>query len=363
MDDSNPFIEFDESGECNCCRAARSRQVHEWFPGDEGRKRLNLLVNELRRAGRGRDYDAMIGLSGGVDSSYLAHFLRTEFDLRLLAVHVDAGWDSEAAVRNIELLTKALSLDLHCEVLEWGEVRDLQLAFLRASVLNQDIPQDHAFLASLFRLSRKYGVTHFASGVNFSSECVVPPHWGYPATDGKHLRAIHKLFGEKPLTQFPVISAFEYVWQVRIQGRPINVYPLNYLPYDKEKAKKELIDKYGYRDYGQKHQESRFTKFYQDCYLPKRYGFDKRRLHYSSLIVSGQLSREEALKLLEQPIIDPTTESRDMKFVAKKLGISVANLESLIQLPVVNHEDYPNNRKLFELGTKVKRMIKHRRWL
>jgi N-acetyl sugar amidotransferase len=358
MDSTNPQIVFDAYGVCNCCTDAVARMPFEWFPGDEGRRRLGSMAERLRAAGRGKPYDAMIGLSGGVDSAYLAHLLRTEFDLRLLAVHVDGGWNTEAAVRNIEVLVRALRIDLHTYVVEWEEMRDLQLAFLRASVLNQDIPQDHAFFSTLYRTARAFGIRDFLSGVNFSSECIVPPGWGYSSMDGRHVRGVHARSGQGRLETFPVMGALEYLWMTRVRRQLTIHRPLNFVDYDKTQAKALLMARYGYKDYGGKHSESRFTKFYQDIYLPMRYGFDKRRLHLSSLIVSGQITRQEALAELSTPICEPDQARHELKFVAKKLRISVDELGTLMAQPPVEHEQYPNSARLYSMSAGLKRLLR-----
>jgi len=346
MDSSNPNIEFDENGQCNCCRDALERKPHEWWPGEEGQRRLRALVDQLRAAGRGKKYDVMLGLSGGIDSAYLAHVAVRRLGLRALAVHVDGGWNSEPAVHNIETLVRALDLDLHTYVVEWREMRDLQVAFLKASVLNQDIPQDHAFFATLYRTAARFGLRHFLSGVNFASENIVPPAWGYPSMDGKHARAIHRAHGTLQLRTFPFMGLTEFLWLTRARKQLTLHRPLNYMAYDKEAARRELEREYGWRDYGGKHSESRFTKFYQDIYLPRRYGFDKRRLHLSSLIVSGQITRAAALAELATPAITPDQERRDVRFVAKKLELTPAALEALIDQPPVDHLAYPNQMAL-----------------
>jgi N-acetyl sugar amidotransferase len=346
MDSSNPFIEFDANGQCNCCKDAIERLPHEWWPDAYGERQLALLVDRLKESGKNKPYDAMIGLSGGVDSAYLAHMLRTRFDLRLLAVHVDGGWNTEAAVRNIEVLVKSLDIDLFTHVVEWDEMRDVQLAFLRASVLNQDMPQDHAFFSTLYRTARKFEIKHFLSGVNFASESIVPLGWGYPSMDGQHLRAIHKAFGQRAIKAFPVMGLTEYLWMTRM-GRHLNIErPLNFMRYDKEAAKHELSKIYAWKDYGSKHQESRFTRFYQEIYLPRKFSFDKRRLHLSSLIVSGQLSRVDALAELARPLISDAQVIREMRFVAKKLGIHLEQLTAFIESDATPHENYPGSMML-----------------
>ncbi|MGH8595625.1 MAG: N-acetyl sugar amidotransferase, partial [Gammaproteobacteria bacterium] len=286
----------------------------------------------------------------GVDSSYLAHLLRTRYGLRLLAVHVDGGWNTEAAVRNIEVLVRTLSIDLYTFVVEWQEMRDVQLAFLRSSVLNQDVPQDHAFFTTLYRTARKFGIRYFLNGVNFSGECAIPRHWGYPSADGCHLRAIHTLFGTQSIQRFPVMSLAEYAWHTRLARSLRILRPLDFVRYNKTLAKQQLIDAYGWKDYGGKHNESRFTQFYQEVYLPSRYGFDKRRLHLSSLVIAGELSREEALRALKTPVCEPAEARHQLRFVAKKLGLTVGELQALIDQRPVDHERYPNRRRLIRIG-------------
>jgi len=358
MDSSNPAIEFDAEGQCNCCRDALQRRPYEWWPDAHGAERMERLVQTLKDHGRGRSYDVMVGLSGGIDSAYLAHVASRKLGLRLLAVHVDGGWNSDPAVRNIESLVRGLDVDLHTYVVEWSEMRDLQMAFLKASVLNQDVPQDHAFFATLYRTAARFGMRHFLSGVNFASECVVPPKWGFPSMDGVHLRAVHRRFGREALRTFPVMSFTEYLWMTRVRGQLTIHRPLNYIAYDKELARAELQRDYGWRDYGGKHSESRFTKFYQEIYLPRKFGFDKRRLHLSSLIVSGQVSREQALAELATPIIDETQARRDIKFVAKKLGLSREELDALIESPPVSHYAYPNQMKLLSALGRAKSALR-----
>ncbi|MDF0583805.1 N-acetyl sugar amidotransferase [Bradyrhizobium yuanmingense] len=360
MDNRNPGVTFDERGQCVCCQEALKRKPVEWWPTAEGWRKLKEKVESIKGEMTGRPYDVMIGLSGGVDSAYLAHFLKSKFNLRILAVHVDGGWNTEAAVRNIELLVRKLDIDLYTYVVEWQEMKDLQLAYLKASVVNQDAPQDHAFFSTLYRLSKRFGQKYFFSGVNFSGESVRVPGAGYPAMDARNLRAIHRMHGQGSLPTFPTLGPIQYLWMSRIR-KSIEIFkPLNYLPYDKEDAKRELVATYGFVDYGAKHQESRFTKFYQEIYLPARYGFDKRRLHCSALIVAGQMTRARALEELEQPLTTPEQTARDKRFVAKKLGISLADLDRLIALPPVAHEDFANSQVLYQANGLLRKVLKGR---
>jgi N-acetyl sugar amidotransferase len=361
MDSTHPGLEFDASGQCSGCRDALARRPHEWWTGEAGQQRLSRMVTTLKQAGQGQRYDVMLGLSGGIDSAYLAHLAVRELGLRVLAVHVDGGWNSEPAVRNIESLVRTLDLDLHTYVVEWQEMRDLQLSFLKASVLNQDIPQDHAFFSTLYRTARMFGIRHFLSGVNYATEAIIPPGTGFSYSDDVHLRGVQRRFGTKPLDSYPVMSFLEFLWLTRVRKQLAVFRPLNFMDYRKDMALETLRSQYGWRDYGTKHSESRFTKFYQDIYLPRKFGLDKRKLHLSSLVVSGQLHRDEALAELEQPILPPDQERRDIRFVAKKLGLSPAELEALIAAPPIPHAAYPNRLALMrtlEAGKRVARSLR-----
>lgn len=345
-------------GQCNCCKDAMARMSSEWWPGEEGERKMAALVRQLKSEGEGKRYDALVGLSGGIDSAYLAHLMAAKHGLRLLAVHVDAGWNSEPAVHNIEKLVRGLDLDLITYVVEWEEVRDVQRAFLRAGVLNQDFPQDHAFFAILLRIARQQRVKSFLSGVNFSSENLNIPHDGPSSTDGKHVREVHRAFGERPLKSYPIMTMIEYLWTTKVLKMPARFRPLDFTNYDKETARRELEAIYGWRDYGSKHSESRFTKFYQDVYLPRKLRFDKRRLHLSSLIVSGQLSRDEALEELKKPPISERQAQRDTRFVAKKLGMAEETLKALIDAPPVPHSAYGSDKMMTDKMLNVRRKLR-----
>jgi len=325
---------------------------------------MATLVTQLKEEGKGKGYDALVGLSGGIDSAYLAHHMAADHGLRLLAVHVDCGWNSEPAVHNIEKLVRALDLDLITYVVEWQEMRDVQRAFLRSGVLNQDFPQDHAFFATLLRIARDHNVHSFLTGVNFASENLHIPHDAPSSIDGKHLRTIHHLFGKRPLKSYPIMTMAEYLWITKVRGLPKRFRPLDYLDYNQDVARQELEKIYGWRHYGPKHSESRFTKFHQEVFLPRKLGFDKRRLHLSCLIVSGQITRDAALAELEIPALSERQAARDTRFVAKKLGMELAELESLIEAPLVSHDSYDSDKqftdKLLWVRTKVRALMGER---
>jgi N-acetyl sugar amidotransferase len=358
MDTGIQSVILNSEGQCNCCLDAISRKSTEWWPNDKGKARLNDLLAKLKKEGEGKSYDAMIGLSGGIDSAYLAHLAVRVWGLRVLAVHVDGGWNSEAATSNIERLVRILDLDLYTYVVEWSEMRDVQMSFLKASVLNQDMPQDHAFFAILYRTAIQFGLRSFLSGVNFSSESITIPDFGYPAIDGYHLKSVHKKFGVLKLKSYPIMNFREYIWITRFK-KQLSIYkPLDFILYDKKNAIDELRSFYGWKDYGPKHSESRFTKFYQDIFLPEKFGFDKRKLHLSSLILSGQLDRDKAIIELSKPIITEREKRREIKFIAKKLGITESALLNFIRMSPVNHLDYPNSKNLHSKLLNLRRIFR-----
>jgi aminotransferase len=362
MDTTDPGINFDAAGICNHCRTFDSVLNARWMRGAEGEQQILRQITRIKLENADKDYDCIVGLSGGVDSSYLAVKVK-EFGLRPLVVHVDAGWNSELAVQNIERLVTTLGFDLHTIVIDWEEIRDLQLAFLRAGVPNQDIPQDHAFFAGLYRFASKHKVKWVLSGTNIASESIMPLAWGYNAMDSRHLRTIHRKFGTRPLRTFPVIGLWEQYISFPLLHRMRVLRPLDYLPYDKNAAKTLLMERYGWRDYGAKHYESTWTKFFQGYYLPTRFGYDKRLAHLSSLIVAGQLTREEALDILQREHYSAEELRRDRKFVLKKLGLTDAEFDRLLHAPRASHQQYPSNEKLIRFLVTCVRLSGLTRWL
>ncbi|WP_330115220.1 N-acetyl sugar amidotransferase [Pseudomonas sp. JS3066] len=349
MDTSDPEISFDESGVCNHCRDFDQIQSKQWFPGDSGKERLQAIIQKIKDEGKGKEYDCIIGLSGGVDSSYLAVKLK-EFDLRPLVVHVDAGWNSELAVSNIEKVVKYCNYDLHTHVMNWEEMRDLQLAYLKAAVANQDVPQDHAFFASMYHFSVKNDIKYILSGGNLATEAIFPAAWHGSAMDSINLKDIHKKYGSRPLRDYKTISFFQYYfWYPFVKGMR-TVRPLNFMDYNKDDAVKYLQDVADYRPYPRKHGESVFTKFFQNYYLPERFGYDKRLPHLSSLIVSGQMTREEALGKLAEPLYDLNELESDIEYFCKKLRISRAEFNSLMHASVHEATDFKNWKGLHKFA-------------
>jgi N-acetyl sugar amidotransferase len=281
-----------------------------------------------------------------------------QFGLRPLLVHVDAGWNSQQAVHNIERLVDSLGLDLHTQVVDWREMQDLQLAFFKAQVPHLDTPQDHAFFASLYNFGAQHDMKYILTGANYSTECVREPlEWHYHASDLRQLEDIHRRFGTRPLKAFPRADILKYkVYYRFVKGVQV-VKPLNYVPYVKEDAMQLLIDRFGWQRYAHKHHESRFTRFYEGYWLPTKFGFDKRRAHFSSLILTEQMTRDEALVKIAQPAYDPATIEEDFEYVATKLDLSVAELRALMNGPNKSYHDYKNRMGLIELGTKVLRAV------
>ena len=363
MDTSDPEITFDERGYCNHCNGFFENAPKVWFPNEEGTKKLQAIVAEMKRYGQGKDYDCILGLSGGVDSSFLAYKAK-QLGLRPLAVHVDAGWNSELAVQNIENIVKKLDIDLFTCVIDWEEMRDLQLAFLKSGVANQDTPQDHALFAALYRFAIQNKIKYVLSGSNNATEFILPSSWGSDAMDSFHLKSIHKKFGERSLQTYPTVSFFSlYIAFRYIYGMEI-ITPLNYIPYNKSEAIQILEREIGWKYYGGKHYESRFTKFFQGYYLPQKFGYDKRKAHLSSLIVSGQISRDDALKEMEKEAYPVDQLAEDREFFIKKMRLTEQEFSDLMSVPNTNFSVYPSNhklnnifRKLVRFGKKIKYSI------
>lgn len=341
MDETDANIKFDEHGVCNHCHKFDDVQSLQLFSGVEGETRLKGIIDKIKREGAGKEYDCIIGLSGGVDSSYLAVKVK-DFGLRPLVVHVDAGWNSELAVSNIEKIIKYCGYDLHTHVINWEEMRDLQLSYMKAAVANQDVPQDHAFFASMYHFAVKNGIKYILSGGNLATEAVFPDSWHGSAMDAINLKDIHKRYGSKPLRDYKTISFFEYYfWYPFIKGMR-TVRPLNFMEYNKKEAEKYLQETIGYRSYARKHGESVFTKLFQNYYLPTKFGYDKRKLHYSSMVLSSQLSREEALLKLEEPLYDAHELEIDIEYFCKKMRITRSQFDELMAAPIQDFTSFKN---------------------
>lgn len=358
MDTSDSLISFDEQGWCEYCNNYHSNILPNWHTDERSEREIMAVVQKIKEDGKGRDFDCLIGLSGGVDSSYLVYIAKEKFGLRPLLYHVDAGWNSQEAVNNIEKLVDGLGLDLYTEVVNWPEMRDLQLAFFKSGVPHLDTPQDHAFFAGLYNFAAKNKVKYILTGANYSTECVREPlEWHYHASDLRQLRDIHRTFGTRRLKSFPLAGILKFKIFYRFVKGVRVVKPLNYIPYYKEAAMQELVDRFGWQRYPHKHYESRFTRFYEGYWLRKRFGFDKRRAHFSSLILTGQLSRDEALTRIAQDPYSAEQVKQDFEYIATKLGVGVDELQSMFEAPKKTYRDYANIMPIMDLGARLFRML------
>src|SRR6266702_2144440 len=356
MDTTDSGITFDARGWCDYCNNYYQNILPNWHTDELGRRILDKQTGAIKRHGRGRDHDCVIGVSGGVDSSYLAYVATDKLGLRPLLYHVDAGWNSQESANNIEKIVDGLGLDLHTEVIDWPEMQDLQLAFFRAQVPHLDSPQDHAFFAGLYNFAAKRGYKYILTGANYSTECVREPlEWHYHATDLRQLKDIHRRFGTRPLKTFPMADIVTFKLYYRFVKGVRVVKPLNYVPYIKERAMQELVDRFGWQRYPHKHYESRFTRFYEGYWLPTKFGYDKRRAHFSSLILTKQLTRDEALHRIAQRAYDDETIAQDFEYVATKLDVSVDELRAIMHGDNRTYRDYRNSMGLIGLGTRVLR--------
>jgi N-acetyl sugar amidotransferase len=358
MDTSDPKISFDKNGVCDHCNTFHKHVQPNWHPNEYGARLLQRKIDEIKRVGAGEEFDCIIGMSGGADSSYLLYLAKERFGLRPLVFHVDAGWNTQIAVNNIEKLVDNLGLELFTEVIDWKEMRDLQLAFFKSGVPHIDLPQDHAFFATMYKFAEKHKVKYILTGGNFSTECVRNPlDYFYYGTDLWQIRDIHSKFGQAPLVNFPLSGILRHKVYLRyLKGIEV-VKPLDCLPYVKKEAMQLLSEKFGWQVYPRKHFESRFTKFYEGYWLPVKFGFDTRRVQYSSLILTGQMKREEALADLEKPPYDEETIAHDFEYIATKLGISITELRGYMDAPHKSYKDYKNQLYLFLLGARVMHLM------
>jgi N-acetyl sugar amidotransferase len=356
MDTSDPDIIFDDFGVCNHCTEFFEVKSKNWFPNEEGSKKLQVLIEGMKSEHSKKEYDCILGLSGGVDSSYLALKLY-EAGVRPLVVHVDGGWNSELAVQNIENIVNYCGWHLHTIVIDWEEMKDLQLSYLKSAIPNQDVPQDHAFFASLYHFAIKYGVKYVVSGGNIATESIFPNSWHWTAMDSVNLKAIHKKYGSKKLKHYKTISFFELYFYYPFFKKMKTVRPLNLMAYNKSIALQELKEKVSYKEYARKHGESVFTKFFQNYWLPMKFGYDKRRPHLSSLIVSNQITREEALTSLVIPLYDERELLEDKEYIAKKLGVTNEDFDSILKMQKHEFSDFSNSLSIYLLIKRIQKIV------
>lgn len=359
MDTSDPDIMFDDAGVCNHCRRFDA-QVKPILAAIDSGKAAVILEREIARIkeeGKGRRYDCVVGVSGGVDSSYVA-YLAHQHGLRALCVHFDSGWNTEFAVRNIENILRSLDYDLWTHVVEWAEMRDLQVAFFRSGLANCDTPTDHAIPGVLNRVARRFGIRTILSGSNASTESILPLSWAYHPNDHWQLIDVHRQFGSSKIETYPLID-FWHNYLIYPHFHKIRTLKiLNYIDYNKSKAKETIKTELGWTDYGGKHEESIFTRFFQQYYLPTRFGFDKRKPHLASLILSNQMTRPDALEEIKLPPYNKQQIEFDIEFIAKKLDITTEELNDIIKTPGIHHRSYKSLEPFFEIGVSIKRRLR-----
>jgi N-acetyl sugar amidotransferase len=361
MDTTDPNIQFDEEGICNHCRSYERVVKEAVFTGEDGRRKLAAIIENIQREGASKQYDCIIGVSGGVDSTYVAYKVK-ELGLRPLAVHLDNGWDSELAVKNIENTLTKLDIELYTHVIDWMEFRDIQLSFLKASTPDAEIPSDHAINALMYQTAKRLGVKYMIFGENYRTESHLPAAWSRGHLDWKYIKSVHKQFGSVPIKTFPHLT---FKIQLHGYGEFQKVDILNYLDYVKKDAMQVIQKELGWKYYGGKHYESIYTRFYQGYILPKKFGYDKRKSHLSSLICSGEITRAEALQELENETYPSDLQEQDREYVIKKLGLTEESFEAIMNLPKKTFWDYDSYAKLtqtkmYKGARKIYRAVKYR---
>jgi N-acetyl sugar amidotransferase len=355
MDTTDPDIVFSDDGACNHCEHYDRVAPRYALPPGSPLDRLQAKAERIRSARKG-DYDSILGISGGIDSSYVAHLAGT-LGLRPLVVHFDNGWNSEVAIANIEKIVSALGFDLYTYVINWPEFRDIQRAFLKASVIDIEMVSDHAIFASMYRLARKHQIKYVLSGTNFSTEHTMPGSWYWRKQDLINLKSIHKKFGTLPIKTFPVMPTWRFQASRKLGFGQTYVEFLNDIPYRRRDAIKTLEHTYDWRYYGGKHYESTFTKFYQAYILPAKYGIDKRRAHFTDLIHNAEMTREEAITALELPSYDVNQLMIDREYVIKKLGFSEDEFSTIMENAPIPHSNYASDQWQYDIMMKVKHML------
>jgi N-acetyl sugar amidotransferase len=359
MDTTDPAIVFDARGRCDYCHNFESLIEPDWKTNALGGQFLANMADAIRQEGNGKDFDCIIGLSGGLDSSYAAYIAKEKMGLRPLLFHVVAGWNTDQAVGNIEKLVDGLGLDLYTDVVNWESVKRMQVAFLRAGLPDQDLVQDAAFFSGLYKFARQHGIKHIITGSNFSTECCrEPEEWGgYLGIDKTLFADIWAKCGDGKPNDFPLVDILVYkVWYQKILGMKVH-HPLNLLPYVKKDAEDELEQLFGWQRFKHKHHESRFTRFYEDYWLPRRFGYEKRRAHFSSLIMTGQMTRDQALDRISRPEMDEHFLKQEFEYVAHKLDLTVDELQVIFDGPKRTFRDYKNKRDLIGFGANLLRKL------
>lgn len=359
MDTTDPNFVIDDKGCCEYCNNFDKIIRPNWDVGEKAKLQLSQMANNIHIASKGKDFDCIIGLSGGLDSSYAAYIAKEKMGLRPLLFHVDAGWNTDQAVGNIEKLVDGLGLDLYTDVVNWESVKRMQVAFLRSCIPDQDLVQDAAFFSGLYKFARNHGIKHIITGSNFSTECCrEPEEWGgYLGIDKSLFSDIWTKCGDGNPNDFPLVDILVYkVWYQKVLGMKVH-HPLNLVPYVKKDAEDELERRFGWQRFKHKHHESRFTRFYEDYWLARRFGFEKRRAHFSSLIMTGQMTRDQALERIAKPEMDDHFLKQEFEYVAHKLDLTVDELQVIFDSPKKTFRDYKNKRDLIGFGGNLMRKL------
>jgi len=358
MDTSDPTITFDSRGFCDYCRNFHSKILPNWHPNEQGVREITPLIDKIKLEGKGRLHDCLIGISGGLDSSYVSYVAKEKFGLRPLMFHCDTGWNSDLGVTNIQKIIDGMGLDLVTEVVNWEEMKDLQRAFFLSGVSFIDTPQDLALFSAIYNFAAKNNFKYVITGGNNSTECVRESlAWTYFSTDTIQVRDIHKKFGSRPLKTFPMCDILKYkIFYRAIKGVRV-IKLLDSVNFIKKEAIRELSEKFGWQPYPQKHYESRFTRFYESFWTPTKFGYDKRRAYFSSEVLTGQMSRDEALVKISSPELSSETMAQEFEYVATKLGWSVDKLTSILRAENKTFRNYKNNLFLITLGAKISNLV------
>ncbi len=360
MDTSDPDIFFDEQGISNHYYDYYTK-LNARLESENGEEKLQKIIEKIKEAGKGNEYDCIVGVSGGTDSTYVAYKCK-ELGLRPLAVHFDNGWNSELAVSNIEKVLKKLGIELYTYVIDWEEFRELQISYLKSATPDVEIPTDHAIFALLYQIAVKYNIKYIMNGMNFRTESIMPHAWAYGHIDWKYIRSVHRVFSKGSLKRYPHFSFYKllyYTFARKIQFISI----LNYIEFNKTEAQKTLAEQLGWQNYGGKHHESVYTRIVQSYYLPHKFNIDKRRAHLSNLILSGQITREDALEELKHPPYDPQTIGNDIEYLTKKLKMSKNEFDQILQAKNKTFRDYPNAFGIFKLAKSIQQYLRKKNFL
>lgn len=356
MDTTDSDIQFDEHGVCQRCREYEERILPDWKHGKGHEAELQVHINRIKKCGEGKQYDCILGMSGGLDSTYMLHLAVKEWGLHPFVFHIDCGWNLPVAESNIRKVCEHLGVELHVEKMDWDELREMQLAWFRTGMEMLDAPQDHAFIALIDRFSRELGVRYILNGYNICTEIVADPvSWtndGGPTGDGTYMKDVIKKYCRIPIKKYTFTNGFKHKFWIPYVLGVKTLKPLNLVEFTKQQMVDTLVKEYGYEPYGQKHFEDLLTKFLEGYWMPKRFGHDIRRAQLSSLVVTGQMTREEALKILEQP---PITEEEGKELfaeVARRLEISEEELQRYFEMPKCT-EKFKSQEKLYNLGIRL----------